>query len=95
MVEEQIAKDKTFAIQIERLGEEQIPPAFPARLLVVSGVLLCALQGLAQAGVDWQKKRFYKYNRAVIVLITVVQPVVMGMLAGGTALVVTGWIGGK
>ena len=95
VVEEQIAKDKTFAIQIERLGEEQIPPAFPARLLVVSGVLLCALQGLAQAGVDWQKKRFYKYNRAVIVLITVVQPVVMGMLAGGTALVVTGWIGGK
>ena len=94
VVEEQIAKDKTFAIQIERLGEEQIPPAFPARLLVVSGVLLCALQGLAQAGVDWQKKRFYKYNRAVIVLITVVQPVVMGMLAGGTALVVTGWIGG-
>ncbi len=95
VVEEQIAKDKTFAIQIERLGEEQIPPAFPARLLVVSGVLLCALQGLAQAGVDWQKQRFYKYNRAVIVLITVVQPVVMGMLAGGTALVVTGWIGGK
>lgn len=95
VVEEQIAKDKTFAIQIERLGEEQVPPAFPARLLVVSGVLLCALQGLAQAGVDWQKKRFYKYNRAVIVLITVVQPVVMGMLAGGTALVVTGWIGGK
>lgn len=95
VVEEQIAKDKTFAIQIERLGEEQIPPAFPARLLVVGGVLLCALQGLAQAGVDWQKKRFYKYNRAVIVLITVVQPVVMGMLAGGTALVVTGWIGGK
>ena len=95
VVEEQIAKDKTFAIQIERLGEEQIPPAFPARLLGVSGVLLCALQGLAQAGVDWQKKRFYKYNRAVIVLITVVQPVVMGMLAGGTALVVTGWIGGK
>lgn len=95
VVEEQIAKDKTFAIQIERLGEEQVQPAFPARLLVVSGVLLCALQGLAQAGVDWQKKRFYKYNRAVIVLITVVQPVVMGMLAGGTALVVTGWIGGK
>ncbi len=95
VVEEQIAEEKTFAIQIERLGEEQIPPAFPARLLVVGGVLLCALQGLAQAGVDWQKKRFYKYNRAVIVLITVVQPVVMGMLAGGTALIVTGWIGGK
>ena len=46
-------------------------------------MLLCALQGVAQAVSDLRMQRFYKQNRLVLFAVTVLLPVALGLLFAG------------
>ncbi|MCM1182493.1 MAG: ABC transporter permease [Roseburia sp.] len=89
-VERQISADATFRFRIERLGTEQAREetrtAFPRPLVVVVSVALCGIQGAAQAVVDLREKRFYKRNGAVVFLIMVLQPMLLGAAVGALLL---------
>lgn len=85
-VEKQLSADTTFRFRIERLGTEQEQvqsrTAFPKSLAVVACMVLCGLQGAAQAVLDLREKRFYKRNSAAVFLIMVIQPMLLGAVVG-------------
>ena len=79
----------TFSLDIRRIGaaenktdKRERSVTFPVYYTVIAGVLLCALQGMAQALIDAKKNRFYKRNRIIISAITIVQPAMLGVVAG-------------
>lgn len=81
--------ETTFSIDIRRIGTEETGTdeskgsvTFPVYYAVIAGVLLCALQGMAQALIDVKKNRFYKRNRIITSAVTIVQPAMLGAVAG-------------
>ena len=77
----------TFRFDIKHIGaveanEEEEDVTFPVQYAIFAGVLLCAVQGMEQTLIDIRKNRFYKRNRLVISMITISQPVLLGIAAG-------------
>lgn len=83
----------TFRFEIRRLaagraGDESMEyieynkdrTTYPVVTVAVLTVLLCALQGMAQAAADIREKNFYKRNRVAMSALTVIMPVILGLL---------------
>ncbi len=79
----------TFRLDIKRIGTEEAKTdesmgnvTFPVYYAVIAGVFLCTMQGMAQVLIDVKKNRFYKRNRIITSAITIVQPAMLGAVAG-------------
>ena len=97
----QISANKTFSIDIvdirseadvhknivtsEGIDNKQI---FPPKLVVLAGVILCFVQGVIQVITDNKKHRFYKADTIKISVITIAQPVLLGVIMGMLCLMV-------
>lgn len=92
-VESQIAGNTTFRFQIERLGAASNHAAaqFPVHLVGIAGSILCGIQGAVQAAADYKQNRFYKRNRAAVVLLTIILPMILGLIAGILAINCLSW----
>ena len=88
--EGQIIDNKTFDIDIGYVGEATVQDleaeteesVYPMELILLSGVILCGVQGLLQFISDCKKNRFYKRNRFAVALIMIIQPMVIGAVVG-------------
>lgn len=96
--ERQILDNKTFDMDIEYIGKNtennvdisEENTAFPVELVICFSVILCGVQGVLQAVSDFKKNRFYKRNRFWVVMITIIQPMVIGGIVGGICLYLIG-----
>lgn len=75
----------TFRFEIQRLNaaDEAAPDnrsTYPVYGVAAFAVLLCALQGLGQVASDLRAQRFYRQNRLAVSAVTVLLPVVLGVL---------------
>lgn len=60
--------------------EGQRRSVYPAYLVAVTAVVLCALQGILQAASDVRAQNFYKRNRLQASALTFILPLMMGVL---------------
>jgi len=84
----ELAAGTTFRFELRRLNaaNEAAPDnhsPYPVYGVAAFVVLLCALQGVAQAVSDLRMQRFYKQNRFVLFAVTVLLPVALGLLCAG------------
>ena len=70
-------------------GEEN-EMTYPVRMVVIITILLCVLQGIVQVIIDTKNQRFYKRNRAVMSVLTMMLPVLLGLLAGFLVIITNG-----
>lgn len=94
--ERELSGGTTFDFEIKRVGsatpviETEKRVVYPLRAASVAVVILCALQGAAQAVSDIRGRRFYKRDRAAMAALTVALPLMLGILAAGVTCVFFG-----
>lgn len=94
--EKELSEGTTFRFEIERVGTDdgldgkadKKETTYPIYFAAATAVLLCALQGAVQAAADIRNKSFYKRNRAAMSLLTIILPVLLGVLFSVVVLVV-------
>lgn len=94
VVEQCINSGATFSFEIEYIGtgevirgKEEGNSTYPIQTVVMVTVILCALQGVLQVISDCRKRRFYKRNRLVMAMLTILLPTLLGLLTSGVLLV--------
>ncbi len=79
----------TFRFEIRRLetqdktgsgADQEKRTIYPARLVAALAVILCALQGILQVAGDIREHNFYKRNRLTASALTLLLPVLLGVL---------------
>lgn len=96
--ERQLTAGTTFGFEMERIGTVTVSDAageenemtYPVRMVVIITILLCVLQGIVQVIIDTKNQRFYKRNRAVMSVLTMMLPVLLGLLAGFLVIITNG-----
>ncbi len=88
----ELLEGTTFRFEVRRLGTDSIAAGdgssmdaegrtlYPSHMVAVIAVFLCALQGILQVVSDVRKHNFYRRNRLTASLLTVLLPLMLGLL---------------
>ncbi len=82
-----LLENTTFRFEIKRLDtgnnseiDAENRTVYPVYMAAVTAVVLCVLQGIVQVTIDVKAHNFYKRNRLTMSVLTVVLPVMLGVL---------------
>lgn len=86
----------TFRFEIQRLdigdaavgdngsgADAEKRTIYPVYMVAVVAVILCTLQGILQVAADIREQNFYKRNRLAVSALTLVLPVLLGVICAG------------
>ncbi|MDE6054509.1 MAG: hypothetical protein K2G55_12260, partial [Lachnospiraceae bacterium] len=92
----ELLEGTTFCFEIRRLdngnaltgndssdADGQKRTVYPVYMVAVIAVILCALQGILQVIADVREQNFYKRNRLAVSALTLILPVMLGVLCAG------------
>jgi hypothetical protein len=94
--EEKLNEGITFDIDICRIGaktdenyiEEESAATFPVQLVAILIVVICGIYGIIQVRADMRKKRFYRCNKISIYTLTILIPIMFGIITGITIITI-------
>lgn len=84
-----LSEDTTFRFAISRMDinndidselDAENRTVYPVYMVAATAVALCALQGIVQVIIDVKEQNFYKRNRLSMSVLTVILPVMLGVL---------------
>ena len=82
---------RDFAVE-DRSGDTDANKrtVYPVYVVAVVAVVLCTLQGVLQVFTDIREQNFYKRNRLAVSALTLILPVMLGLLCGMLIIMVAG-----
>ncbi len=96
----ELQEGTTFRFEIRRLdngnaftendssdADGQKRTVYPVYVVAVIAVVLCALQGILQVIADVREQNFYKRNRLAVSALTLILPVMLGVLCAGLIII--------
>ncbi|MBQ6788001.1 MAG: ABC transporter permease [Lachnospiraceae bacterium] len=66
----------------ESTSEQEERTTYPIMIVVITAIVLCGLSGIWEAIEDFHRYRFFKRKAAVMVSISILQPILCGLLMG-------------
>lgn len=90
VLEQKMTDGSTFMIEKEywqtevrqSTTEKEERTTYPIVMVILSAVILCGLSGAWEAGADYHRYHFFKRNGKTMVLISVLQPMICGVIMG-------------
>lgn len=90
VLEQRMTDGSTFEIQkkywqtdiSESTSEKEERTTYPVMIVVITAIILCGLSGIWEAIEDFRRYHFFKRKAITVVCISILQPVVCGMIMG-------------
>lgn len=90
VLENKITDGSTFSIEKEywqtdieeSTSERQERTTYPVKIVIFSAIILCGMTGVWEAIEDYRKYHFFKRKPETIVVISILQPIICGVIMG-------------